>query len=76
MVGDNDAGAFGTYTQAGHNYGTTPLWTLLSPVLYVNQEIVVRLGAVTGVSGARIGRFVAREPPPPRRERGRALAAA
>ena len=28
MVGDNDAGAFGTYTQAGQNYGTTLLWTL------------------------------------------------
>jgi hypothetical protein len=39
MVGDNDAGAFGTYTQAGQNYGTTLLWTLvlLIPVLYVNQ---------------------------------------
>ena len=23
MVGDNDAGAFGTYTQAAQNYGTT-----------------------------------------------------
>jgi hypothetical protein len=23
MVGDNDAGAFGTYTQAGQNYGTS-----------------------------------------------------
>ena len=42
MVGDNDAGAFGTYTQAGQNYGTTLLWTLmlLIPVLYVNQEMV------------------------------------
>ena len=41
MVGDNDAGAFGTYAQAGQNYGTTLLWTLLLlvPVLYVNQEI-------------------------------------
>jgi Mn2+/Fe2+ NRAMP family transporter len=29
MVGDNDAGAFGTYTQAGQNYGTTLLWTLV-----------------------------------------------
>jgi hypothetical protein len=29
MVGDNDAGAFGTYTQAGQNYGTTLLWTLM-----------------------------------------------
>ncbi|NEV77592.1 divalent metal cation transporter [Rhodopseudomonas sp. BR0C11] len=56
MVGDNDAGAFGTYTQAGQNYGTTLLWTLLLliPVLYVNQEMVVRLGAVTGVGHARL----------------------
>jgi len=64
MVGDNDAGAFGTYTQAGQNYGTALLWTLvlLIPVLYVNQEMVVRLGAVTGVGHARLilerfGRF-------------------
>jgi len=64
MVGDNDAGAFSTYTQAGQNYGTTLLWTLmlLIPVLYVNQEMVVRLGAVTGVGHARLiferfGRF-------------------
>jgi NRAMP (natural resistance-associated macrophage protein)-like metal ion transporter len=64
MVGDNDAGAFGTYTQAGQNYGTHLLWTLLLlvPVLYVNQEMVLRLGAVTGVGHARLilerfGRF-------------------
>ncbi|HKD88658.1 MAG TPA: hypothetical protein VKB62_09025, partial [Streptosporangiaceae bacterium] len=39
MVGDNDAGAFSTYGQAGQNYGTHLLWTfvLLIPVLYVNQ---------------------------------------
>ena len=56
MVGDNDAGAFGTYTQAGQNYGTSLLWTLflLVPVLYVNQEMVLRLGAVTGVGHARL----------------------
>src|ERR1700677_2705719 len=56
MVGDNDAGAFGTYTQAGQNYGTRLLWTLLLlvPVLYVMQEMVVRLGAVTGVGHARL----------------------
>jgi Mn2+/Fe2+ NRAMP family transporter len=56
MVGDNDAGAFGTYTQAGQNYGTSRLWTLLFlvPVLYVNQEMVLRLGAVTGVGHARL----------------------
>jgi NRAMP (natural resistance-associated macrophage protein)-like metal ion transporter len=64
MVGDNDAGAFGTYTQAGQNYGTSLLWTLmlLIPVLYVNQEMVLRLGTVTGVGHARLiferfGRF-------------------
>src|SRR6202790_315408 len=56
MVGDNDAGAFGTYTQAGQNYGTTLMWTLmlLIPVLYVNQEMVLRLGAVSGVGHARL----------------------
>lgn len=56
MVGDNDAGAFGTYTQAGQNYGTSLLWTLLLliPVIYVNQEMVLRLGAVTGVGHARL----------------------
>ncbi|MDP9066463.1 MAG: divalent metal cation transporter [Pseudomonadota bacterium] len=56
MVGDNDAGAFGTYTQAGQNYGTSLLWTLalLIPVLYVNQEMVVRLGAVSRVGHARL----------------------
>src|SRR6202167_2728198 len=56
MVGDNDAGAFATYGQAGQNYGTTLLWTLalLIPVLYVNQEMVLRLGAVTGVGHARL----------------------
>ena len=64
MVGDNDAGAFATYTQAGQNYGTSLLWTLLLlvPVLYVNQEMVLRLGAVTGVGHGRLilerfGRF-------------------
>ncbi|MBW8805947.1 MAG: divalent metal cation transporter [Catenulisporales bacterium] len=64
MVGDNDAGAFATYGQAGHDYGTRLLWTLLLlvPVLYVNQEMVLRLGAVTGVGHARLiferfGRF-------------------
>ena len=42
--------------QAGQNYGTTLLWTLalLIPVLYVNQEMVLRLGAVTGVGHARL----------------------
>jgi NRAMP (natural resistance-associated macrophage protein)-like metal ion transporter len=64
MVGDNDAGGVATYSQAGQNYGTSLLWVLLLliPVLVVNQEMVVRLGAVTGVGHARLiierfGRF-------------------
>src|SRR5487761_584597 len=56
MCGDNDAGAFSTYGQAGQDYGTRLLWTLLLliPVLYVNQEMVLRLGSVTGVGHARL----------------------
>ena len=64
MVGDNDAGGVSTYAQAGQNYGYSLLWVLilLIPVLIVNQEMVVRLGAVTGVGHARLinerfGRF-------------------
>ncbi|NWJ95096.1 MAG: divalent metal cation transporter [Chloroflexi bacterium] len=55
-VGDNDAGGVSTYSQAGQNYGTSLLWVilLLIPVLIVNQEMVVRLGAVTGVGHARL----------------------
>src|ERR1700729_2360736 len=64
MVGDNDAGAFATYGQAGQNYGTRLLWTLLLlvPVLYVNQEMGLRVGAGAGGGHARLilerfGRF-------------------
>src|SRR6266705_3046188 len=64
MVGDNDAGGVSTYAQAGQDFGYSLLWTLvlLVPVLIVNQEMVVRLGAVTGVGHARLirerfGRF-------------------
>jgi Mn2+/Fe2+ NRAMP family transporter len=64
MVGDNDAGGVSTYAQAGQNYAYSLLWVLLLliPVLIVNQEMVVRLGAVTGVGHARLinerfGRF-------------------
>ena len=64
MVGDNDAGGVSTYVQAGQNYGVSLLWVLLLliPVLIVNQEMVVRLGAVTGVGHGRLilerfGRF-------------------
>jgi Mn2+/Fe2+ NRAMP family transporter len=56
MVGDNDAGGVSTYAQAGQNFGLSLLWILplLIPVLIVNQEMVVRLGAVTGVGHARL----------------------
>ena len=64
MVGDNDAGGVSTYAQVGQDFGYSLLWTLilLIPVLIVNQEMVVRLGAVTGVGYAkliseRFGRF-------------------
>ncbi len=64
MVGDNDAGGVATYSNAGQVYGTSLLWVLLLlvPVLIVNQEMVVRLGAVTGMGHGkmifeRFGRF-------------------
>jgi Mn2+/Fe2+ NRAMP family transporter len=56
MVGDNDAGGVSTYAQAGQDFGYSLLWTLLLliPVLIINQEMVVRLGAVTGVGYAKL----------------------
>src|SRR3989442_9787536 len=64
MVGDNDAGGGSTYAHAGQDFGYSLLWTLiiLIPVLIVNQEMVVRLGAVTRVGHGRLikerfGRF-------------------
>src|SRR5258708_7454054 len=40
MTGDNDAGAFSTYRQAGQNYGTALLWTLV-PLLLVLGSLLV-----------------------------------
>jgi NRAMP (natural resistance-associated macrophage protein)-like metal ion transporter len=64
MVGDNDAGGVQTYTTAGQQYGLSLMWVLaaLFVVLFVAQEMVTRLGAVTGVGHARLirerfGRF-------------------
>jgi Mn2+/Fe2+ NRAMP family transporter len=56
MVADNDAGGLSIYAQAGQNYGTSLLWVLvlLAPVLFINQEMVARLGAVTGAGHARL----------------------
>jgi Mn2+/Fe2+ NRAMP family transporter len=50
MVADNDAGAVGTYVQAGAQYGRHLLWLLpvLLPITYFVQEMVARLGIVTG----------------------------
>ena len=50
MEADNDAGAVSTYVQAGAQYGTTLLWTLLIllPITYFVQEMVARLGVATG----------------------------
>lgn len=56
MVSGNDAGALSACTQAGQAYGTTLLWSLMLmvPVLYVYQEMVLRLGVVKGVGYARL----------------------
>ena len=56
MTGDNDAGGVQTYTQAGQHYGTSLMWVLaaLFVVLLAAQEMVTRLGAVTGVGHARL----------------------
>jgi Mn2+/Fe2+ NRAMP family transporter len=44
------------FGQAGQNYGLRFLWLLpvLALVLFVNQEMVARLGAVTGAGHARL----------------------
>jgi NRAMP (natural resistance-associated macrophage protein)-like metal ion transporter len=56
MGGGNDAGGVVLYAQAGQDYGTKLIWALmiLTPILYFNQEMVIRLGAVSGVGHARL----------------------
>src|SRR5260370_8564372 len=56
LSGENDDGELSTYGSSGQHYATRLLWPLLLlvPVLYVNQEMVLRLGAVTGVGHARL----------------------
>jgi Mn2+/Fe2+ NRAMP family transporter len=56
MGGGNDAGAVQVYAQLGQDYGMKLLWTLilLFPILYICQEMVVRLGAVSGVGHGRL----------------------
>ena len=64
MGGGNDAGGVSVYAQMGQDYGMKLLWTLvlLFPILFFCQEMVVRLGAVSGVGHgkliyARFGKF-------------------
>src|SRR5947209_18271259 len=47
---DNDAGGILTYSQAGAGFGYTLLWTLvpITVALIVIQEMVARMGVVTG----------------------------
>jgi Mn2+/Fe2+ NRAMP family transporter len=56
MIGDNDAGGVTTYAQAGQAYGYSLLWLfpVLLVVLFVAQEMVGRLGAVTGVGHGKL----------------------
>ncbi len=56
MTADNDAGGVSVYAQAGQNYGLRLVWALpvLAVMLFVTQEMVARLGAVTGAGHARL----------------------
>jgi len=56
IVTSNDAGGLSLFAQAGQNYGLRFLWLLpvLALVLFVNQEMVARLGAVSGAGHARL----------------------
>ena len=56
LAADNDAGGISTYAQAGQDYGLRFVWLLLvlGGALLVNQEMVGRLGAVTGAGHARL----------------------
>jgi Mn2+/Fe2+ NRAMP family transporter len=64
MGGGNDAGGVSVYAQMGQDYGMKLLWcmVLLFPILYFCQEMVIRLGTVSGVGHgkliyARFGKF-------------------
>jgi Mn2+/Fe2+ NRAMP family transporter len=56
IVTSNDAGGLSLFAQAGQDYALRFLWLLpvLALVLFVNQEMVARLGAVTGAGHARL----------------------
>jgi Mn2+/Fe2+ NRAMP family transporter len=56
MVAGNDAGGLSVYAQAGQERGLAMLWLVLAlaPILFVVQEMVARLGAVSGAGHARL----------------------
>jgi Mn2+/Fe2+ NRAMP family transporter len=56
MAAGNDAGSLSVYAQAGEEHGRRLAWLVLAlwPMLFVNQEMVARLGAVTGAGHARL----------------------
>lgn len=56
LVADNDAGGISIYAQVGQDDGLRLLWivVILAAALLVNQEMVARLGAVTGAGHARL----------------------
>jgi NRAMP (natural resistance-associated macrophage protein)-like metal ion transporter len=56
MAADIDAGTLSVFAQSGQDYGLALVWVLLllAPVLFVNQEMAARLGAVTGAGHARL----------------------
>ena len=56
MAADNDAGSLATFAQAGQNYGLQIAWVLVitSVTLFVTQEMVARLGVVSGAGHARL----------------------
>jgi Mn2+/Fe2+ NRAMP family transporter len=56
MAANNDAGSLAIWAQAGQDHSASLLWLLvgLAPILFVIQEMVARLGAVTGAGHARL----------------------
>ena len=56
MGGGNDAGGVQVYLQMGQDYGMKLVWcvVLLFPILFICQEMVLRLGAVSGVGHGRL----------------------
>jgi Mn2+/Fe2+ NRAMP family transporter len=57
MIADNDAGGITTYAATGAKFEYYLIWflVLLGPVAYFEQEMTVRLGAVTKRGHARAG---------------------